>query len=203
MSEKDERVYNKEEVLDEDVLIGIMLGDAWIENRKKNGRLRFEQSHIRTEIFYYVYNNFVEYTTSAYPRLRERYDKRTQKVYKSWHFSTKASPKFSYYHGLFYKDGKKIIPREIDKYLTPKSLAFFIMCDGHKYNTSVALATNGFTIEDNKLLMEALNRKFGFESWVVNKNRMPTIYIPKRNLLLLQEMVKPHMHDTLLYKIHL
>lgn len=190
-------------MLDEEVLIGIILGDAWLE-RKRNARLRFEQSYIRTEFFNDVYSYFVEYTTPTYPKLRERYDKRTNKIYKSWHFSTRAIPELIYYYEMFYnEDGKKIIPIDIEKYLTPKALAFWIMSDGYKYNRSVALATNGFSIADNKLLMEALNRKFGFESWIIKDHGLPTIFIPKRNLVLLQEMVKPYMHNTLLYKIHL
>lgn len=108
-----------------------------------------------------MYSYFVEYTTSTYPKLRERYDKRTKKVYKAWQFSTKASPEVTYYYEMFYKNGKKIIPKDIEKYITPKTLAYWIMCDGYKYNKSVALATNGFTITDNQILMEALNRKFG------------------------------------------
>lgn len=38
----------RNKVLDEEVLIGIILGDAWLE-RRRMARLRFEQSHIRTE----------------------------------------------------------------------------------------------------------------------------------------------------------
>ena len=95
-------------MLDEEVLIGIILGDAWLE-RKRNARLRFEQSYIRTEFFNDVYSYFVEYTTPTYPKLRERYDKRTNKIYKSWHFSTRAIPELIYYYEMFYnEDGKKI-----------------------------------------------------------------------------------------------
>jgi hypothetical protein len=38
------------------------------------------------------------------------------------------------------------------------------MCDGYKYNKGVALATNAFIIEDNNLLIKALNNNFGLNS---------------------------------------
>lgn len=43
----------------EEVIIGIVLGDAWLEKAKVNGRLRFEQSDIRTDFFFHVWNYFV------------------------------------------------------------------------------------------------------------------------------------------------
>ena len=36
----------------EEVLVGMLLGDAWLEKQKVNARFRFEQSHIRTEFFF-------------------------------------------------------------------------------------------------------------------------------------------------------
>ena len=37
-------------------------------------------------------------------KLRERLDKRTGNIYKTWHFSTLSSPFFTVYFYLFYKD---------------------------------------------------------------------------------------------------
>ena len=70
------------------------------------------------------------------PKLRERLDKRTGKLYQTWHFSTLSSPLFTYYYDLFYKDlgtgYKKIIPYNIFELLTLVSLCFWIMSDGYK-----------------------------------------------------------------------
>ena len=49
----------------------------------------------------------------SFPRLRERFDNRTGKVYKTWHFSTLSNPIFTYYHNLFYV--KKKLEMDIEK----------------------------------------------------------------------------------------
>nr|NP_043735.1 hypothetical protein AlmafMp16 [Allomyces macrogynus]AAC49236.1 OMEGA orf [Allomyces macrogynus] len=114
-----------------------------------------------------------------------------------------TNPLFTHYHDLFYKDRKKIVPSNIYDLMTPVVLAFWIMCDGYKYNAGVALATNSFSISDNELLIDALNRKFGFSCWIINDHGQPSIFIPRVNLRKLQELVVPHIHTSLLYKIHL
>ena len=43
----------------EGVLIGILWGDGWLEKAKVNARLRFEQSHIRTDFFFQVFKFFL------------------------------------------------------------------------------------------------------------------------------------------------
>lgn len=69
----------------EEVLIGILLGDGWLEKAKVNARFRFEQSHIRTDFFFQVFKFFGFYSPNT-TKLRERFDKRTLKTYKTWHF---------------------------------------------------------------------------------------------------------------------
>lgn len=186
----------------EEILIGLILGDAWLEKAKVNARLRFEQSHIRTEFFFHVFKFFVFYSPNT-PFLRERLDKRNNKIYKTWHFSTLSLPYFTNYYNLFYLNSKKIIPTNIIDLLTPIVLAFWIMCDGYKYNKGVALATNSFSISDNELLINALNVNFGFKAWMINDHGQPSIFIPKCDLINLQKIVLPNMHSTLLYKIYL
>ena len=65
----------------EEVLVGMLLGDAWLEKQKVNARFRFEQSHIRTEFFFDVFKYFAFYSPNT-PKLRERLDKRTGKYIK-------------------------------------------------------------------------------------------------------------------------
>lgn len=57
--------------------------------------------------------------------MRERFDKRTEKLYKTWHFSTSTSTYFTHYYNMFYTDiikvgyKKKIVPINIEELLTP------------------------------------------------------------------------------------
>lgn len=72
-----------------------------------------------------------------------------------------------------------------------------------KKNSGVGLATNAFSISENQILVDALNKNFGFNCKIVSDHGLPTIYIPKSNLTNLQDITLAYMHPTLLYKIHL
>lgn len=185
-----------------EVVVGATLGDGWLERQKVNARFRFEQSHLREEFFFHLYGFFVPLCKSS-PKLRERFDKRTNKTYMTWHFSTLSVPFLTDYYNMFYVNNKKVIPVNIIDLITPLALAVLIMCDGYKHNKGITIATNAFSISDNELLINALNNKFGFNCRMIYDHQYPSIHIPYSNLSNLQNLVVPHMHSSLLYKIHL
>jgi LAGLIDADG DNA endonuclease family len=77
------------------------------------------------------------------------------------------------------------------------------MCDGYKYNKGVGLATNSYSIEDNLLLIDVLNTKYNINSRLIKDHNQPSIFIPRSHLDILQKLVLPYMHPTMIYKIHL
>lgn len=85
-------------------------------------RFRFEQSHTRKEFFFHLFEFFAPFCKNS-PKLRERPDKRTNKVYKAWHFTTLSIPLFTHYYDLFYVNKKKVIPANIIDLITPLALA--------------------------------------------------------------------------------
>ncbi len=46
------------------------------------------------------------------------------KTHQSIYFDTLTYAAFNYYHGLFYKDKKKVVPSNIQDLLTPLGLAY-------------------------------------------------------------------------------
>ena len=186
-----------------EIIVGLLLGDGWLEKQKVNARLRFEQGDVHKEFLFFVYK-FLSIFCQSPPLLRERLDKRTGKVHKSWLVSTKSFPALTEIYNVFYDiDKKKTIPTNIKDYIGPATIAMWIMCDGWKANKGVNLATNSFTIEENILLINALNEKFCLDCRLIKDHSYPTIHIPSKSLFSLQELVLPYMHDSLLYKIHL
>ena len=67
--------------------------------------------------------------------------------------------------------------KNIVEKITPVSLAYWIMCDGYKANKGVALATNSFSISENKILINALKLKFNLSPWIINDHGLPSIFI--------------------------
>lgn len=208
---------NKEKLLiqltkiQKDILVGTVLGDAYIERSKAshNARLRYDQtfphhaSYLMT-IYSHLYN-----LTGKGPRIIIRKpDIRTGKIYYQMQFETLNLPCLNTYHELFYKDGKKVIPQSIGELLTARSLAYWIMDDGGKSSskTQTILYTRSHTLEEVLLLQEVL--KFNFKLKTTDL-RYGTIYekvkgqwiiiIPLKQEVSLKDIVLPYMHTSMLY----
>lgn len=115
----------------------------------------------------------------------------------------------TYYHNIFYKlidnKYKKIIPLNIIDFLTPVSLAFFIMGDGN-YNTVkkvIRLYTNSYTKLEVEYLSKALNEKLGIRNRIEKEKLNYIIVIPTSQVPIVQALVKEHMYPSFYYRIGL
>ncbi len=197
-------------VLHEDlknILVGLILGDLHIQKRTVNSNpvLKFEQGLVHKDYLFHLYDLFSSYCRSA-PKITSRLpDKMTGKVYSRVTFGTFSLPCFNELFNLFYHEGKKIIPVNIENLLTPAGLAYWI-CDDGKYVDSggLRLCTNSYTIQDVTRLMDVLITRFGLICTIHKpQTGQHVIYISKRSMDKLRSIVKPHMAPSMLYKIHL
>jgi hypothetical protein len=113
--------------LQNDIIIGTMLGDASAERSKgyKNTRLRYEQSYpAHAGYLMSLYNSLKSLTMSEPKVVLRRPDKRTGLVYPSISFKTRSLPVLNAYRELFYLNGTKIVPFNIQELLSPVALAY-------------------------------------------------------------------------------
>lgn len=142
------------------VIYGTLLGNAHAEsqNKAKTFRLKFEQRHSLKAYLFYLYEIFKDCCGSE----------PCQKTNKIWAFSTLSSVKFSFYGKYFYNsEWIKCVPRNIGKFLTPISLAFWFMDNGSiefKESKDTILHTHAFSLKEIELIIEALNRKFSIQA---------------------------------------
>ena len=132
--------------------------------------------------------------------------KKTGKIRYSLSFSTLALPCFNELYESFYFEGKKIIPNNIVDFLTPVSLAYWIMDDGSFTGSGLKLHTNAFNLEELNLLVEALDKNFSLKASINVSNReksQHTLYFSKNQMPLIKELVIKHMHPSMLYKLNI
>lgn len=184
----------------EEILVGLCLGDGWLEVKKKNARFRFEQSQLHEDYFFYVFKYFALFGISS-AKLRVRVDPRSNKTSYTWHFSTRSLPLFTHYYNLFYYNKVKIIPSNIKDLLTPIGLAFWIMDDGNSLNKGLVLNTQSFNEKEVEFLVYVLKSKFNLDCWIRKEKNLPVIYIPRASMAHLRTLVLPYMHNSMLYKL--
>jgi hypothetical protein len=169
--------YKKEYVLSleqKEALIGIILGDGFLDRVKPNHntRLRIEQSYPEKEKYLRSLYELLEPITTMSPTIVTRKDKRSSTTTQSLYFRTLAMPCLNDYYDLFYKERVKVIPRNLNTLLTARGLAYWIMDDGGKsvYNQTI-LHTRSFMLEDVKYLQSVLFENFGLVTRLEEKKK--------------------------------
>lgn len=106
-------------------------------------------------------------------------------------------------------NNKKLISNNLVKnYLTPRSLAYWFIDDGGKWdynknslNKSIVLNTQSFTFEEVESLVKGLRDKYQLNYYVkINKNK-PIIYIDSLSYLIFYNLIKPYLIPQMIYKL--
>lgn len=106
------------------------------------------------------------------------------------------------------KGSKKYVSEKWANALTPMSLAFWYMDDGTLTvrgtgSIYIRLCTQGFTLEENNNLLKSLYYKFGIFGVIHLDKRCNKYFISldDGNAKKFIDIVKPYMHESLLYKL--
>ena len=135
----------------QDILIGLILGDANIRILKKEAFLTFSHGEKQYKYLFWKYEMFHNWVLSKPRREIRKYYKNPQNNLVSWRFSTVSHPIVTRYFNLFYPHGKKVIPKQFDKILvSPLALAVWYMDDGSRkpYGKGAFLHTQSFSLTD-------------------------------------------------------
>jgi hypothetical protein len=115
------------------VLVGLLLGDGYASNRSGEGvRFSIKQSIIHKEYLFSLYEFFLKrgYCSNLEPRKYNRSIKNINKIYYGYEFNTYTFSSLFWLYDSFYKKGKKIVPVNLEKLITPLALAILISDDG-------------------------------------------------------------------------
>lgn len=188
------------------IIIGIILSDAHLAVKSNpltsNARLEFEQSLSKFEFFWNVFLIFTPFC-KIFPRLNIR--KRQEKTFFSLVFLTRALPCFTEIQKLFYINKVKTIPSSIFHLIDAVALAYWIMGDGQQViRGGLTLCTDSYSIKDTILLLNVLIIKFNLKCSIYTvKPEQYRIRIWTESMVTLQNLVKPYILPSMLYKIGL
>lgn len=187
------------------ILVGLLLGDLYIAKTNENPRLEFNQSTVHEEYLLHLYELFKSYCSAAPKISNSPVDKRTGKIYSRIRFQTYSLPCFNSIYNLFYLEGKKIIPANINELFTVFSLAYWLCDDGSfcKSTHRVYLCTESFTLAEVNLLVKIINDKWDLKCHKVSRGSGYRIVIPRKSLPILQSLLKDIMPTMMLHKIDL
>lgn len=183
-----------------------MLSDGHIQQRSLTGKSRFiftqSGKDSKREYFNLVLEIMIPFCSANYtPYIKSWTDSKTKTQYNSITLTTMQLPCFTELHNIWYSNGKKIVPLNIENMLTPLSLAHWIMGDGSKQNEGLHLSVYAFSNSDINLLLTALKKNFNIDSTIHNTDKGPRIYINKNDMNIIRPLIEDYIVPSMKYKI--
>ena len=192
------------------IIVGSVLGDSHLEKRSRGvgTRIIFEQSNKNVEylMWFHSYFSCRGYCNPEKPKLHKRI-KQKEEIFFHYRINTYTFSSFNWIHDMFYTllEGKyvKIIPSNIEKYLTPLALAIWFSDDGAKLGKGAKISTNCFKPNEILHICDILHKKYNITCSVhsggVNKGH--TLYIFTKSMPTFSKLIKPFMLPSLHYKL--
>jgi hypothetical protein len=184
----------------QDIIIGTLLGDGFLERNGRNVRLIFD--HSSDQSLYVKWKG--SYLSSFLPTIqtKSRFDLRTNKYQEHSILRTRTSSELEKYYQIFYRGRKKIIPENLPMMISKQSLAVWIMDDGYKRNDCNALRINSqsYTRGEHEIIISAL-RKFRITAKIQKHKESFVTYIPSAYMDQLRKVVRPYIIKSMKYKI--
>ena len=186
------------------VLVGTVLGDAYIQKTgKNNARLRLEHGAVQKEylnwkvkIFSNLFQNGSKYI--------ERENPKSSKKYFYYRNQSNTDPVLGKWRDIFYPEGKKQIPEMLSELLTPLALAVWYMDDGYYYarDKTSYLYLGRVSRKEAELVRSGFAKKFNLNTTIYDKKRKGfAVYFPVKETVKLHSIVKSYILPQFSYKL--
>lgn len=179
----------------EEILLGKILGDGFLEQNGKNVRLKIDHGAKQKDYVFWLYEKFKNVALKPYQIFV--HDKRNDRVYEHWRFSTYSLPIFKSWRRLFYSNRRKIIPQRVTRLLNPLSLAVWYMDDGFRRTDckGLYLCTSAYSMKEQNILQNSLEKKFNVKTSLHFARSNARIYVCSSEVnkfcTLIQEFILP------------
>ena len=182
-----------------ETLIGIVLGDGYLEPHGRGTRLQVNHAERHKAYVEWKYQELMALQPSPLHR-------NDNGGYPFWRFVTRSHPHLTELRRLFYVGKTKIVPETIGTLLTPpKSLAVWFMDDGtrDRRQGSLLFETQSFGSGDLERLKLVLLDNFGVRSALHRSGvgRGFRLYVSVAEARKLAEIIGPYVLPELRYKL--
>lgn len=193
------------------VILGGLLGDAWINNCKYNCCFSKEQKLVSKEYVLWQFEVLKPYSNRVYEKMTQnirlvngKLEKTGEKDYCVSVFNTSSAPIFTKLRHEWYCDKTKIVPDSLR--LNPTILAVWFCDDGVNYpkDRHAIICTDGFSSSDCEKLTTRLKIDLDIESHLIWHGKHNRIYVGAKHYKRFIETISPHIIPCCMkYKVDL
>lgn len=186
-----------------EILIGLMLGDGHLEtqNQGRTYRLKIEHSFKQKDYTDWLYGIWKDWTLTP-PQTKKKVI--NKKIYTNYYFNTVSHGAFHFYGNQFYQGKRKVVPKLIHQWLTPRALAIWFMDDGSvksRHHHARILNTQGFTYHETSRLAHALESVFRLTATLREQAEGYQIMIAGSSSLKFRTIINRYIIPSMRYKI--
>ncbi len=186
-------------------IVGMILGDGYLQKTgKRNARLRLE--HREDHYDYLIWKTkLLPNLFQGKPKFVQRIHPLTKKIYRYVRHQSNSSPYLGKLRRLFYQEGKKIIPENLEKLLRDDiSFAIWYYDDGYYYKRDQCfyLYLGKVKRKEADIASLALKKKFDLYSRVLDKkNKGFVLYFPSTEKEKIKKILEKYYLPVMVYKI--
>ncbi|TSC55990.1 MAG: Uncharacterized protein Greene071421_9 [Parcubacteria group bacterium Greene0714_21] len=185
----------------ERVLFGTLLGDACLlpNGWETNWRLQIGHGERQKAYLWWKYKVFENWVFS-----KPKFQAKTS----SWRFRTISHPELTRWHKVFYRRGRKILPKDLGIFLRhPIVLAVWFMDDGGKLkgqngkDHGLLLNVQRLSLKQVKVVQKIFRESLGLDSTHQWNNSGYRLYFGKASKEKFNNIVRKFVHPSLRYKL--
>lgn len=185
--------------LQRETLVGLLLGDAHLETQNRGGtyRLKFEYGAKQRDYANHLYDLFKEWILTP-PQMK------LDNTHNNIWFQTVSHQAFRFYAHQFYDERRKCVPKNIHRFLTARSIAYWFMDDGSlksRDSKGVLFSTHCFEKNEVERLINLLQSSFALDAKERAQKEGSQIYISGKSYERFREIVDPYVIESMRYKI--
>lgn len=190
------------------VVLGTILGDSSFSTNTECKYRNLSFSHSETQLDYLLWKKEIlsEYFIAKLLK-REHLDK-NGKVYYSYAIKSIVHPEFLKIYNQVYIEGRKRVTLRVLSQLDPLGIAVWFMDDGgcskekKNWGGHLTLATDSFSLKENKLITEWFQNKWGIKATVRKKKQGTfSLYFPSDNSRKLKDLISPFIIPSMRRKL--
>lgn len=181
------------------LVVGSVLGDGYLEPNwsQTNYRLKIQHSVQQRDYVLWKYSLLSDWVLTK---------PKEQLVNQSMRFRTISHPELTRFRELFYLGNKKIIPKDISRYLDPLALAVWFMDDGNVKlwkgkPCAFHLNSQSFSLADNKVLAGALWDRYRLSASLEKNHSYTRLYLGKSSVDKFAKIISGNMIASMSYKL--
>lgn len=186
------------------IIVGTVLGDGFLQKTgAKNARLRLEHSNKQKDYLLWKMQSLPRLFQGK-PKYLSRIHPKTKRTYHYVRAQSNTSPEIGRLRDVFYKNGKKTIPIDFEKYLNELVLAIWYMDDGYYYkkdkNSFIYLGK--LNQDEANIMSNVLNSKFNIKTKIYDKkNKGLVLYFSVSETKKMHNIIKQYIIPLFQYKL--